>query len=197
MKNKIFKISFVLVLVSLGFSLNSRKAEAHFLLIDHNIGAILHIDPSDDPTSKIPSVFHYDFKDIGNKLDLNLCDCTFLIINNGSPIYSGKLGVDKNIQFTSNTAQFSYTLPSKGVYTLIVEGKSAASNFPSFKLSSDLRVDKEGIAASGSAAIDPVLFHGIHYGLFGGAILISIYIVVRDRKKERKAKMEIQKDKRT
>src|SRR5437899_1430767 len=65
--------------------------EAHVLVYDHDIGAIMHIDPDDAPVAKEQSAFFFEFKDTKNKFDPVNCDCTFTISENGTEIYSQPL----------------------------------------------------------------------------------------------------------
>jgi len=177
-----------LIVLCFGFFLAVEKADAHFILVDDQIGAILHIDPNDSPVANSPSTFNFSFKDPSNRLDLRKCDCTFSIISNGSPIYTAKLSADPNIQFSATEASFQFTLPETGIYTLIMEGKPMAPvDFQSFKLSYDLRVDQRAeTGGAPSALLQFLAGHSLHYILFGGAILISLYIIIRDIRRNKK-----------
>src|SRR5437667_6752587 len=92
---------------------------AHFLAFDHTIGAVLHIDPNDDPIAGEQTSFFFEFKDKENKFTPQNCDCTFLIVKNGQTIYSQPLFANNQNPRLTN-ASVLYTLPQKDVYEIKV-----------------------------------------------------------------------------
>jgi len=111
---------------------------AHILVTDNLIGAVIHIDPDDDPIAKKESTFFFDFKDKSDKLDLSECNCEFQVFENGNKIYSQPLTpLEEN-----GSATATYTFPKKGVYMVKVVGTSVNSSFDPFTLSYDVRVSR-------------------------------------------------------
>jgi len=120
---------------------------AHVLKTDGSIGAVLHIDPEDDPVANKPAGFFFEFKDIKNKFDPASCECNFSIIQAGKQIYSQPLfpGTDKQSFSMSkpslDNASVFYTFPERDIYQIIVDGKpKKAGAFANFKLVYDVRV---------------------------------------------------------
>ena len=106
---------------------------AHVLKTDGSIGAILHIDPEDDPIASQQAGFFFEFKDKQNKFKLDNCTCTFSITEDGKQIFTNPLSQD-NIFFT---------FPERNIYQVKVVGKpKIASSFQPFTLTYDVRVDR-------------------------------------------------------
>jgi hypothetical protein len=116
---------------------------AHILASDKNIGAVLHVNPNDDPIAGSQTSFFFEFKDKENKFRPDNCDCTFSIIENEREIYAQPLFQDNTDPSLSN-ASVSYTFPQKDVYRVKVIGKPLSENdFQPFTLTWDFRVDKQ------------------------------------------------------
>ncbi len=116
---------------------------AHILRSDGSIGAVLHIDPEDDPIAGQQSGFFFEFKDKQNKFTPTNCDCTFSINEQSKEIYSQPLFAG-NANPNLENASIFYTFPKKDVYEVAVVGKPIQANaFQPFTLRYDLRVDRE------------------------------------------------------
>src|SRR5882672_6466726 len=76
-KNLIIALFIILVLFFV-----ATPVEAHFLASDRNIGAVLHVDPNDQPIAGSQTSFFFEFKDKQNKFKAENCDCTFAIDEN-------------------------------------------------------------------------------------------------------------------
>lgn len=109
---------------------------AHFLETDGEIGAVLHINPSDDPVAGTESTMFFDIKDKSNKFKLENCICTFSVSLDDQNLSTQKF---EPSEFTGNVV---YTFPKKGVYQLELTGDSTDNSFPSFRLAYDTRVDQ-------------------------------------------------------
>lgn len=121
-------------------------ALAHTLKSDGTVGAVLHISPDDDPVVGKQSELVFELQDSANKFEMAMCLCTLSIEQGGERIFTEQL---------SNTREslqsVAYSFPEKGVYTIIIEGSSHHKTFPSFKLSYDIRVEKESAGNSSQA----------------------------------------------
>jgi hypothetical protein len=150
----------------------NHRAEAHFLQISGSIGAVLHIDPDDDPIAGQVSAFYFEFKDESKKFVVQDCNCSIIITDLTT---KEKTAIpQKDIGYIQTTTLiFKYTFPKKGIYRVEVVGP--------FTLSYDIRVDRESIAQE-----TKVPSHTLHYILFGGAILATIIVVIRDKRREMK-----------
>ncbi len=115
------KIIFFFIILSLSFLFYTRSVYAHFLQSDGNIGAVLHIDPGDDPIAGEQAGFFFEFKDRLGKFNPENCDCTVYILENGKEVFSKALFSDRDNALVRN-ASFFYTFPEKGVYQIKVMG---------------------------------------------------------------------------
>lgn len=150
---------------------------AHVLETNGDVGAVLHIDPDDEPLAGKPSNFFLEFKDKSGKFDPKDCVCTVTITKNGETIFS------ENLFQESDSGVFAFTFPEKNIYMLQVTGAPTDKNsFQPFTLSYDIRVDKEAQVTQDASLEDstpiafvrahlfPLLF-GVGIILFGGILL--------------------------
>jgi hypothetical protein len=175
---KIF-FSFWLLLAS--FWLFTPKAFAHILVTDRNIGAVLHIDPEDDPIVKQQAGFFFEFKDRDNKFKPQNCDCTFKVLQANKEIYSTPLFGNNDKPSLDNASVF-YTFPEKNVYKIQVIGKPTDNSFTPFTLSYDIRVEREA-GQSTSSSQNWFVSHILHF-IVGGIIVMFIIISFSGKKKK-------------
>jgi hypothetical protein len=124
---------FVLTFLTLNSALLT-PAYAHVLRTDNPIGAVLHIDPEDNPVVGQPANIFFEFKDKENEFKIENCDCTFFVLENGKEIFSQGL----------NTTVITYTFPAKNTYKLKVTGKpKQLDEFEDFSLEYDVVVSRE------------------------------------------------------
>ena len=144
MQNSKFKtFNFLFVLLAFVFLLLPSQASAHILATDQNIGAVLHVDPDDDPIVGQQSSFFFEFKDKQNKFQPKNCICIFSILEGGKNIFSQSLFQDNTDPNLSSASVF-YTFPQKDVYKIQVVGRpTTPGEFQSFTLVYDLRVERE------------------------------------------------------
>lgn len=150
-------------------------ASAHVLLTDGSIGAVLHIDPDDDPIVNQPSSFFFDFKDTTNRINLLSCDCQFEIFANGKQIYS------QPIASTNKTAAtLTYTFPARSIYTVKVVGNPTdGSSFSPFTLTDDVRVSRVADQPITEKAYPPYLIYILGICLI---VLLVIFAIIKLRK---------------
>lgn len=109
------------------------STSAHVLETSNEIGAVIHIDPEDDPIVNEPSVIYFEITDKSGKFSLNSCSCVVTISNSETELIHQSL----------ITPVMNYTFPSAGVYTIKLSGKpTTANNFKEFTLSWDFRVTR-------------------------------------------------------
>lgn len=127
------------------FLLSAPNAYAHILKTDGTIGAVMHINPDDDPIAAKPSDFFFEIKDTENKFSLSKCHCEGLVIKNDQIVYSTSLS-SHNGEEDITSAGFTYTFPDKGIYTIMVNGMPLESiSFKTFSLKYTVRVDREEV----------------------------------------------------
>jgi hypothetical protein len=171
------------------FLLCTSPVSAHFLATDKNIGAVLHIDPGDEPLVGQQTSFFFEFKDKDNRFDPKNCDCTFVISNNGNNIYSQPLFQNSSSPTLTNAAVF-YTFNQKGAYKIIVNGKPTSPNvFKEFNLKWNLRVDDRG-DGNDSAGQNKSFFstHFLHLIIIGIGAMTFLYLLYNDSKKQKKSR---------
>lgn len=178
---KRFFLSLIVVSALAGSLALPHRGSAHVLQTDGSIGAVLHIDPDDDPIASQPATLFFEFKDRQNKFAPGRCDCSVSIIRGGTIIFSTALFGSGN---TSPTV--SYAFPAKAVYTVRVTGTpTAGGSFQAFTLNYDIRVDREPTGGAANAApAQPN--HTSHYIIFGGGFIIFFLLIFRDSLKNRK-----------
>ncbi|HSI21372.1 MAG TPA: hypothetical protein VLA04_06845 [Verrucomicrobiae bacterium] len=120
------------------FLLMPGVASAHQLATDRTIGAVLHINPSDDPIAGEESGFYFEFQDTDNKFSFAHCQCTAVVRHNNTELASREL-----TQASSTSGTFSYALPERGAYEIVVIGiPQEPGYFQPFSLSYAVRVGR-------------------------------------------------------
>ena len=177
MKNELgIKVVTSLFCITLSSLFVIPTVSAHVLQTDGTIGAVMHINPSDDPRAGSKSTFFFEFKDRANAFILSDCQCKVRISGN-TPIYETTFGSEPF---------FTYTIPDMGVYTVTINGTSVSGKFKPFTLSYIIRVDKQATNSSQSH-VRSFSDHFIHYGIFGLGFLVLILLVIREKKKHRES----------
>src|SRR5690349_14295700 len=97
------------------------NASAHVLKTDGSIGAVVHIDPDDDPIAVEVSTLFFEIKDTQNKFSPQNCNCRVDILEGGKVIYSDAL-FQQNSSNNIASPVFQYTFPQKDVYQVKVVG---------------------------------------------------------------------------
>lgn len=169
----------LLIVLLFSFFLIPQQAFAHVLQADGSVGAVLHIDPDDEPYAGQPASFFFEFKDKQNKFSPQNCDCTIRILENGKELYSQAL-FQNNQNPSLTNASFSYTFPQLDVYQVVVSGKPLANEFQPFTLTYDIRVDRQA-SPNSQTQTQPNFFsiHLIHFVLAGGIFIAGIIAIIQ------------------
>jgi hypothetical protein len=192
MKNKITLI-FLLPILLLLFCI-AKPVEAHFLATDKNIGAVLHVDPNDEPIAGSQASFFFEFKDKENKFNPQNCDCTFFISENEKVIFSQALFQNNSSPNLTNASVF-YTFPQIDVYEVKVVGKPLTPNaFQPFTLTWNFRVDQQANAneqtISEQNSSNFFSTHLIHFWTIGIFIIFFLIYFLTKIIKSKKTSME-------
>ncbi len=111
-------------------------ASAHVLKVDGDIGAVLHIYPDDNPTTKVPTNYEMKFNSDGGKFSLAKCNCNVSYELDGDIIDTESLVVSDN-----TTSVNRYTFEQAGVYTFSFTGSpKTPGDFAPFQLDYEVRV---------------------------------------------------------
>lgn len=177
------KIIFILFLFIILFV---RPVSAHFLEHDGTIGAVLHIDPDDDPIVQESTNFFFEIKDTTNRFKPRDCDCQVSILEKGKSIFSQAL-FNNNPNPSLENAGFNYTFLQKDVYLVQLTGKPysySANSFQPFTLSWSIRVARENSNQRSNAALTFISGHIIHIiGAFGIGILFVVLLIIQHNRK--------------
>lgn len=158
---------------------------AHETQSDGEIGAILHIDPNDDPVAGEPATLYFEFTDMREKLNLNSCDCKVVIKKGDSELLNQKFGAADG---SSVSAVVNYNFPEAGIYKAEIKGEPKSGEFQPFELSFSIRVEKsfpKSITEAHEQPGNTWAEHVLHYAPTGIIllVLITILVVVRNKKK--------------
>jgi hypothetical protein len=147
---------------------------AHVLQSDGSIGAVMHIDPDDDPIANSPATLYFDIKDKNGQFNVTKCNCRVDIYEGGKVIYSSTL-----------TPAFPYTFPGKDVYQIhLVGSPQSPGDFPPFNIIYDIRVDK---TSSGQTVPQNSNWFSSHlYLMVGIGVILAVFglAFVKKPKKE-------------
>ncbi|GEM_PF-1307400 len=155
-------------------------AYAHILKTDGSIGAVLHIDPEDDPIAGQQAGFFLEFKDRLGRFKPGNCDCKAVILAKGREIYSQPL-IDQSSE-NGDSATFTFTFPSKGEYQLKIDGSPreagkslGGGSFAPFELGYDIDVDRE-VQTGPLDRIKSVASYS-HFGHYVAAAIVLVFFI--------------------
>jgi hypothetical protein len=157
------------------------KAQAHFLITDGSIGAVVHVDPDDDPIIGQATNIYFTFKNTSGEFKISDCNCRTIIKEDGKEVLNQPM----------YAPIVSYNFPRKGIYALEVKGEpKTGKTLPAFDLKYDLRVTRQGLAPAIKSPVssNQLLHHAPHFILFLAATVITFFIYISEQHKERKEK---------
>ncbi len=146
-------------------------ASAHVLKVDGDIGAVLHINPDDSPTTGDDTDYILSFDDATGRFNLDNCNCTVAFIADGKTVDTKPLAVSGR-----TVSENHYTFTQPAVYTLRFTGApKTADAFQSFSLDYPVRV-------SGSQAkMQPMpLALWVGMGMMIGLVLLAAFAMDYD-----------------
>ncbi len=112
---------------------------AHVLQTDGSIGAVLHMNPEDDPVVGENTEIMFELKDTNNKFNPAMCNCTISVSDASKVLYQTAIfTADKNTEQMINVI-----FPQKGIYKITIKGIPHANSFQPFQLQYNIRVDRE------------------------------------------------------
>ena len=109
---------------------------AHILKTDGTIGAVLHIQPDDNPTAGTETTYQLAFADTNNAFTLSGCACSVSIQVGGETVTTQSLTLSGGLVSTDK-----YIFKTAGVYTVVVDGRpKSGTPFEPFSLNYVVRV---------------------------------------------------------
>jgi hypothetical protein len=182
----------LLSLIGISILFGTPVAKGHELETGGSVGAIMHVDPDDEPIANEPATFYFDFEYKQRQFNLQGCNCAVTITQNGRQVFGQSL--------TENT--FSYTFPEQGAYVLEVAGKpKPPEEFQDFTLRYDVTVRAKQAGGTGnsppvaavtdsraSASLLAAGNHTLHYFLFGAGFLLIGILYLKDKYKAKRLK---------
>jgi hypothetical protein len=146
------------------------------------VGAVLHVDPDDDPYAGTTTPIVYYLKTKDREIEPSQCYCTLEIIHDGKQIAYLHSIKDHNKDAAHNTnkgVSFAFSFPKKGIYKLVLRGDPKGTNeFEPFYLEYTLRVVREKSPEGGSS------FPSDRAVIWTGAIAAAFgltYVLVRKK----------------
>lgn len=137
----------ILLVIFLIFIVLPTSVSAHVLKTDGTIGAVIHIDPEDNPIIGQSSNFFFELKDTTNQFTPQQCNCQVTILENNQAIHIETLFQDQ-VNPSLNHASFAYTFPRKNVYQIVLTGQPKTANaFQPFTLTYTMRIDRENASS--------------------------------------------------
>ena len=188
MKN-FLKLSFILTLVFTA----SISLFAHTLVTSNSIGAVMHIDPNDNPVAGDQATFYFDLKDTTDpSFSLQSCNSCKITISKNSEIIDVIKRTPENsgIVISNNTTvKADYVFKESGVYTITLENINELENTKPFVFHFDVAVqDGDGsvsnVPSSVQTATSYIKTHLIHIIVFGVALIIAVFIIFTDDSKK-------------
>lgn len=141
-------------------------ASAHVLKVDDDIGAVLHINPDDNPTTGDSTDYILSFDDDTGKFSLPKCNCGVSIIENGKTIATKPLVVS-----SSQVSENHYTFLKPDVYDIRFTGTPKTPDaFQPFTLDYEVRVTD---GQTNTQPMPVALWVGMGMGI--GLILLAAY----------------------
>jgi len=160
-----------LLIAGLLFCALPGAASAHVLKVDGDIGAVLHINPDDNPTTDGPTDYIMSFTDDAGRFSLPKCNCRVSIMKNNQTIATRPLA-DTNDQVSEN----HYTFPAPAVYTMRFTGTPKTPGaFQPFTLDYEVRVTNGQLNAQ---PMPILLWIGLGMGI--GLVLLGAYAMDYD-----------------
>lgn len=113
----------------------SLRSQAHTVNNTQTIGALIHIDPNDEPKTNEVATITFTVKDTTDRFDGKDCICVLTITTGTKEIYKKTISGTK----LELSAKFTFTEP--GSYTLLITGTpKTGATFDNFSFSFDTEV---------------------------------------------------------
>ncbi len=175
----------ILALASLAcvYTLLPIPVAAHVLKVDGTIGAVLHIDPEDDPIIGQPAHLYFNISDTDKKFHPDNCTCLLTIANNNS-----KILFKSGLVIAGDALEAQTIFPEPNIYTIVIKGIPKTQNgFQAFSLQYEIRVAREsGISSVHIHSATGLLGgHGLHGIILGGGICVVIAMIIQEQLKQR------------
>lgn len=169
----------IIILTTLFFIALPQKVFAHILKYDGSIGAVIHVEPEDDPIAGENTNLFFEFKDKEKKFNPADCDCRIIVNQNGTEIYSGDILAGNNNPTLTNIG-FKYIFPTIGIFNIVVNGNPKTSeSFQNFSLSYDIRVARE--SKETVVVVNDNFFSKNIKFVLGGVALIVLIVYIRSK----------------
>jgi hypothetical protein len=166
-----------------------KHALAHEDESSGTISATMHIDPADHPIAGKEAHFYFTFNDTTGKFDLKHCNCSLTIYKGETQIDQQAANVPQGV-LSSFGSQPLYTkiFAEAGDYELHFSGTPKdGADFEPFMLHYDVAVIPNGMSGAEHHAMAPSQHIG-HIIIFGGGLVASIILLVRNYLQARKSR---------
>ncbi len=116
----------------------SAQVKAHVLLRDPkvNIGAVLHINPDDDPIAGEISELYFDLQDQNSQVRIAYSGYELIVTDEKGT------DVQAPLTISDTTLIAKYNFPSQGLYKLTLRSKASYDQFQKVSMEDSLRVSR-------------------------------------------------------
>ena len=170
---KFILIIFICLTINTGLI---QSASAHVLQTDGSIGAVMHIEPEDDPVVNTSSSILFEIKDTTQKFSSSDCQCIVQIREHNKTVYETAIFT----QSDETNPGFSYTFPKKDSYQVVLKGTPhLTEKFQPFTLTYDVTATEKEPKNSAQTAWIHTLYPILRYlSIFIGVVII-IWLVIK------------------
>ena len=165
--------------------------------VDTAIGAVMHVDPNDNPHAGEQARLFFEFKDEDHLFNALQCNCSAEIskeVPAGQASHSFSFDISTSspgVEISDMNISFPYTFSEEGTYKVVITGKpKPGKEFDSFKLPYEVTIAPALAKTATSTWLtrwnEKVGGHLLHFIIFIPAILIAIILVIYDRVQSKK-----------
>lgn len=172
----------------IAFSMWGGVVFAHETTTNGSASVFIHIDPDDNPKPGEPATLFIDVRNKEKGFSIENCDCVLTIGQEGTVLSTTSL-VPSGDSSTYDVMSVPFTFPKNGTYDIGVDGTpKTPGTFTPFSTDYDVTIGAPTGVSKHDHGEHSSLFHIIHYGLFGGAMILALAIGIRENRKEKMKK---------
>ncbi len=166
------KFKFFLAHCILLLALLPLTVSAHEIKTADKVGAVMHIEPADQPIVGELAVISFDLTQVDGDFDYSQCVCNLTIQPDGQTVTS---------ELIENKLKFEYVFVEPKIYTLILSGQPlTATTFQPFQFTYEITV-AETKSQSQQIMQRFLHIHGLHAFIFGGGFIAVFVLYLKSK----------------
>lgn len=147
-------------------------AFAHEIKTADKVGAVMHIEPADQPVVGELAVISFDLTKVDGAFDYTQCACNLTVQPDGQTVAS---------ELIENNLKFKYVFTEPKIYTLILSGQPlTATTFQPFQFTYEITV-AETKSQSQQIMQRFLHIHGLHAFIFGGGFIAVFVLYLKSK----------------